>query len=131
MGTVTIKQAEKVLPAASKILLELQALNHILNIMEEVEIEIDEPNSKHFKFVTKFNKSLHKMSYEFYCLLEKLELKGCLVKDIEDGVLVFPAILAGREVFLSWQFGEENIGYWHEIDEDFEDRRKIVELTLF
>ena len=41
---------------------------------------------------------------------------GALVKDLDMGLLDFPALREGREVYLCWRLGEERIGWWHEVD---------------
>src|SRR5438067_733750 len=38
------------------------------------------------------------------------------IKDLERGLLDFPAIIDGREVFLCWELGEEDIEFWHDLD---------------
>ena len=41
---------------------------------------------------------------------------GALVKDLDMGLLDFPALREGREVYLCWRLGEERVGWWHEVD---------------
>jgi hypothetical protein len=52
---------------------------------------------------------------------------GCLIKDLEVGLVDFPALLRGEEVYLCWKLGEERIEYWHGIDEGFAGRKLIDE----
>jgi hypothetical protein len=47
--------------------------------------------------------------------LEELELMSLELKDWSLGVVDFPSLADGREVRLSWQFGQESIHYWHEV----------------
>jgi hypothetical protein len=53
-----------------------------------------------------------------------LEL-GVLIKDINTGLLDFPAVREGREVYLCWQYGEGEIAFWHEVDTGFAGRQPI------
>ncbi len=53
-----------------------------------------------------------------------LEL-GVLIKDINTGLLDFPALREGREVYLCWQLGEGEIAFWHEVDSGFAGRQPI------
>src|SRR3954462_436644 len=43
--------------------------------------------------------------------LEKIHATGCLVKDLDMGLLDFPAILDDQEVYLCWRLGEERIRF--------------------
>jgi hypothetical protein len=42
--------------------------------------------------------------------------RGIVLRDLDRGLVDFPAIRDGREVYLCWVDGEEDIGYWHELD---------------
>ena len=127
---LTLEDAEKMLPKVSLILEELQEIHEVLLLLESVEIEGDPTDEEQFSFLTGFNKSLHKLSYDFYNTLEKLEKKGCILKDIEEGIVDIFSVLAGRKILFCWKKGEEGINHWHEIDEDFEDRKKILNLCV-
>ena len=48
-----------------------------------------------------------------------------LIKDINIGLLDFPALRNGREVYLCWQYGEGDIAFWHEIDAGYAGRQPI------
>ncbi|MBU4483965.1 DUF2203 domain-containing protein [bacterium] len=50
---------------------------------------------------------------------------GVVVDDIELGMVNFYSFLDNEEVFLSWQYGEPAIYYWHRVSEDFFARRPI------
>ncbi|MER3413408.1 MAG: hypothetical protein C4340_01520 [Armatimonadota bacterium] len=58
-------------------------------------------------------------------LSDEIESYGCVVKDHRYGIVDFPALLNGREVFLCWQYGEETVQYWHPLDEGFSSREPI------
>jgi hypothetical protein len=47
------------------------------------------------------------------------------VKDIERGLLDFPAIIDGKEVFLCWELGEEDIEFWHDLDTGYAGRERL------
>ena len=50
---------------------------------------------------------------------------GVLVKDLETGLVDFPAQRQGREVYLCWRLGEPGIGWWHPTDTGVAGRRPI------
>lgn len=50
---------------------------------------------------------------------------GGVVKDADTGLVDFPARVAGEEAFLCWRLGEDEIAYWHRIDEGFPGRKPL------
>lgn len=50
---------------------------------------------------------------------------GAEVKDLDTGLLDFPALRAGEEVLLCWRVGEDAIGYWHTRDGGFAGRKPL------
>jgi hypothetical protein len=58
-------------------------------------------------------------------VLESIQSHGCVVKDIEAGLVDFPALYKGEEVYLCWKLGERGIGYWHGVEEGFRGRKAI------
>ncbi|HUI87588.1 MAG TPA: DUF2203 domain-containing protein [Anaerolineales bacterium] len=61
-------------------------------------------------------------------LLHRILVTGAQVKDINSGLLDFPALRNGREVYLCWKYGEGQIAFWHEIDAGFAGRQPIETL---
>ena len=57
--------------------------------------------------------------------LEKLQETGCQLKDIEVGLVDFPTLYRGKEVYLCWKLGESSIAFWHHIEEGFQGRQQI------
>ncbi len=57
--------------------------------------------------------------------ISRIQEPGCLVKDLEGGLIDFPHLRDGREVYLCWKYGEEDIEYWHEVDAGFAGRTKL------
>jgi hypothetical protein len=53
---------------------------------------------------------------------------GAQVKDADEGLVDFPALRAGEEVLLCWKLGEEEIGYWHSLEDGFAGRRPLSDL---
>ena len=58
-------------------------------------------------------------------LIHAIQDTGAIIKDINMGLLDFPAIKDGREVYLCWQHGEGDVAYWHEIADGFAGRQTI------
>jgi len=51
------------------------------------------------------------------------------LRDIESGLIDFPALVTGRQVWLCWRLGEGDIAWWHELSTGFEGRQPLTELT--
>jgi hypothetical protein len=58
------------------------------------------------------------------CVARIQEL-GVLVKDLDAGLVDFPALREGEEVLLCWRVGEDEIRYWHGLDEGFAGRKEL------
>jgi hypothetical protein len=58
-------------------------------------------------------------------LLLALADAGVVVKDIDRGLVDFPALRDGREVFLCWQMGEDEVAHWHELETGYGGRRPL------
>jgi hypothetical protein len=57
--------------------------------------------------------------------LTELQEREIVLRDLERGLVDFPAVIDGREVYLCWQEGEEEIGFWHEPEAGFAGRRPL------
>ena len=57
--------------------------------------------------------------------IEEMAEIGCLVKDLEMGLVDFPTLLEGEEVYLCWRMGEPDIQFWHGVHEGFGGRKPI------
>ena len=62
---------------------------------------------------------------EIVRLINRIEEHGCVVKDLDLGLLDFPALRDGRAVYLCWKAGEPQIAHWHGTDETFVDRKPL------
>ena len=50
---------------------------------------------------------------------------GALVKDLDVGLVDFPALRGEEEILLCWRLGEDEIGFWHGLDEGFSGRKPL------
>jgi hypothetical protein len=57
--------------------------------------------------------------------IEQVQEVGCLIKDLDIGLIDFPTTYRGEEVYLCWKLGEDDIEHWHGIEEGFRGRKKI------
>ena len=62
---------------------------------------------------------------EMRSALMELQAVGVVLRDLDRGLLDFPSLRDGREVYLCWQEGEDAIEYWHEPEAGFAGRRPL------
>jgi hypothetical protein len=62
---------------------------------------------------------------EIETCLEELEQVGCVFKGFDAGLVDFPTLLDGREVYLCWQHDEPRVEHWHEVDGGFAGRQPL------
>jgi hypothetical protein len=55
----------------------------------------------------------------------ELRARGIVLRDLDRGLVDFPSLRDGREVYLCWEEGEPEIGFWHEPDAGFGGRRPL------
>ena len=60
-------------------------------------------------------------------LLQRFAKHEIQVKDLDRGLIDFPAILGGREVFLCWEQDEDDIEFWHDLDTGYAGRERLSE----
>jgi hypothetical protein len=74
------------------------------------------------------NRALSDMVQDFErldALVHQIQAAGAQLKDINIGLLDFFALKDGREVYLCWQHGENEIAFWHEVDAGYAGRQPI------
>ena len=54
---------------------------------------------------------------------------GITLRDIETGLIDFPALVNGRQVCLCWRLGEGDVAWWHELSDGFAGRRELLDLV--
>ncbi len=63
--------------------------------------------------------------HEIGRLIYRIESFGCVVKDIDLGLVDFPSMLHDEPIYLCWKLGELEVAYWHGIDEGFSARKSL------
>lgn len=119
----TLQEANQTLDAIRPLMEELQAIRRkILQTQPEAwpAIERSAGNGG--------NRALSNMVQDFEkldALVHRIQETGAILKDVNMGLLDFPAIRAEREVYLCWQYGEGEIAYWHEVEAGYAGRQPI------
>jgi len=66
-----------------------------------------------------------KLLCEMKRVLNEFRKREIQVKDPDRGLIDFPAIIGGREVFLCWEQDEDDIEFWHELDTGYAGRERL------
>ncbi|HEX5823254.1 MAG TPA: DUF2203 domain-containing protein [Candidatus Limnocylindrales bacterium] len=59
----------------------------------------------------------------------RIDELGITLREIETGLIDFPALASGRQIWLCWRLGEDDVTSWHELAEGFTGRRALADLT--
>jgi len=68
---------------------------------------------------------LQRLADEALGCVERLETVGVVLKDLDLGLLDFPARRDGRDVLLCWHAGEDAVEWWHGLEEGYAGRKRI------
>jgi hypothetical protein len=132
----TIHQAERLLPEVESIVREAIAAK---SGYEQAEEEMQNFSRRIMMLggvvvdhtrVLEHRERRESSALQLKAAMEKIEEAGCLVKDLDIGLVDFPTLLHGEEVYLCWKLGESGIHYWHGVHEGFQGRKAIDEAFL-
>ena len=125
----SLGSAQRQLPKVKKSLTRLQALKRAIEAINSIRMEPEEFDAEEIiETSTKLSAEYHKLSYEFYKELRMIEKLGCVIKDLELGLVDFYCRFEGRDIFLCWKLSEDKIKAWHETDTGFAGRKPIIDL---
>jgi hypothetical protein len=60
-------------------------------------------------------------------IITRIQETGVLIKDLDLGLVDFPSLRKGEEIYLCWKLGEDHIAFWHGIEEGFAGRKPLDE----
>ena len=58
-------------------------------------------------------------------ILAELQRRQIFIKDLDRGLVDFPAIIGGREVFLCWEQDEDDVEFWHDLESGYGGRERL------
>lgn len=59
----------------------------------------------------------------------RIDELGVTLREIETGLIDFPALVNGRQVWLCWRLGDDDVAWWHELSDGFGGRKALTELS--
>ncbi len=111
-------------PAEAKLTLPLvrKIVKDILDTTREIRLLAED-----FDGVIEDNPQMKKMATDVNGFIKELGEIGCFYKDwnFSTGLVDFPSIIDDEEVYLCWRSDEEDIRFYHEIDEGYAGRKPI------
>lgn len=114
-----------------------RALPYVRRVADDIADRYERAVSvRHRIEQTDMEDSLEEMRHEYEKLMDQLNglidelgLVGVELKDFERGLIDFPSLHEGREVYLCWQRGEDTIQAWHEVNAGFSGRQEVGALV--
>jgi hypothetical protein len=136
---VTIDEANRMLPLLRSIVLDIRASwNMIINKRTELEClekslaeKLDEERARQVGQIDELKAELNTLIERINSYIREVEDLGCFVEEFKRGIVNFPSLYHGRKVFLCWGLEDESVGFWHELDESYNDRVKIEDPAAF
>ena len=127
MKLFTVEQANRTLPLVRKIVADIVDQHRrwrevivTLDLLASTQ-RADEPHDR----AETLEGRAQSLAHEIEEYKRELESLGILLKDPRQGLIDFPAMMAGRRVLLCWQLGEPDVQYWHEEDAGFRGRQPL------
>ncbi|MBA4148354.1 MAG: DUF2203 domain-containing protein [Verrucomicrobia bacterium] len=118
----TIEEARALLPQVRK---WLELLNHCRQRIEQLEKRFEGLLAEGYDAGgDSVNQYIRTLS-ELRAVLVEFHTREIQVKDVERGLIDFPSLRQGREVFLCWESDDDDIEHWHELDSGFAGREPI------
>jgi hypothetical protein len=72
-----------------------------------------------------FHEDLERQAAVLAGIIGEIHELGLLVKDFDTGLVDFPSLRDGHEVLLCWQLGEDEVAFWHGLEEGFAGRQPL------
>ncbi|MBI4361763.1 MAG: DUF2203 domain-containing protein [Euryarchaeota archaeon] len=121
---LSLEEARATLPGVQRHLLRLQELHRDLGVLRGLAFEFPDPWENHAAQV-RASREMHRKAAEYYGELEAILELGAMVKDIPRGLIDFYSLDGGQEVLLCWMQGEEDIGFFHDLERGFAGRQPV------
>ena len=77
---------------------------------------------------TEAKQEVQRLAAELSEGIREIESWGCQVKDLDIGLVDFPARRGREQVLLCWRLGESRIAFWHGLEEGFAGRKPLEDL---
>ena len=118
----TRDEARKLLPQVIEWLDELQSARDLLtHLDEQVGKAVGLGDDLGGEMVNRSVRLLAKVKD----ILQRFRKREIQIKDLDRGLIDFPAYVGGKEVFLCWEKGEDDIEFWHDLTSGYGGRERL------
>jgi hypothetical protein len=127
----TLQQAEELLPAVANAMQEIASLKAMLDEAsadlraEATRIMMTGGAVVRAGAVASARGRAQSLTPRLEEAVESVQRGGCIVKDLDEGLVDFPTLYRGQEVYMCWKSGEAGITFWHGLEEGFRGRKPI------
>jgi hypothetical protein len=118
----TREEAQALLPQVRKWLQKLEeARDHLLKYDKRLSALMEPGRDAGGDLVNRWARTMA----DFRGAMGEFQSREILIKDLDRGLLDFPAIVGGKEVFLCWEKDEDDIEFWHDLDSGYSGRERL------
>ena len=127
----TLEEANSLVPWLER---SFQRLNASMGRLEELRHRVDEIQREQrrlngtfdrYNEVSQMQAELDEIGRDLQKIVDDIGALGIIIRDVSTGLIDFPHIRQGREVYLCWISGEESIEFWHETNRGFAHRQPL------
>lgn len=124
-----IPYLEQALGSLSVAAREIAALQREVQVLTAIESTGATSKSHDVRELREKEALSARMLEEFRASLHEIASRGCILRDLDLGLVDFYTMARDRVVCLCWRLGEPRITHWHTTDEGFSGRQPLSELT--
>jgi hypothetical protein len=118
----TLEEARALLPSVRQWLSQLETCQERLQSLDErMAAALGKGNDMGGELVNQSIKTLAQSQQ----ILQEFRLRQIQVKDLRRGLLDFPSVRNGQEIFLCWEKDEEDIEFWHDLETGYAGRERL------
>ena len=126
----TLEEASALIPWLEQILKELGLLYTELKIAQANYQDLsrrrnNNGHSSSEEEIESAHDNVNRITSDINSGMESISSEGILLRHLESGLVDFPSIRDGKEIYLCWLLGEKDIGFWHEVNVGYSSRRPL------
>ncbi len=117
-------EVNSILPEVQRMLLDLSSKKNQIGserkVLEELASNVISEESE------RVHQKIRALMEEIERIIGLLEEMGCMVRHIDEGIVDFPALRYGKQVYLCWRLGESEVSFWHDMEKGFAGRSRLT-----